>query len=289
MNDIETHIIAKADEILGTEGTAIVCRLLGGRSNYTYVIESGGRKFTFRVPGKNAGLFVDRNAELLALREVKPLGLTNNTLWFDLETGEKMAEYVEGTILSSVDATAYSSMCAAALRKIHGSGMKLKDYDPFGRLAAYEKLCTGYGFVHPAEYFSIKSEVKRLYEAMRPERLLPCHCDFQPSNLVMGTDRLYVLDWEYAGMNDPFYDIACHGDVGEREMRALLKAYVEHEPKKEELDRMFNLRAFQCLQWYNVASIKDRVGMGAELKLDFAQIAASYLVTAEKISSDIVR
>lgn len=283
MDKIEKYIVSRVDEILGTHSAAIVKRLLGGRSNYTYVVEADGKSYTYRVPGKNAGMFVDRHAELLALREVEPLDLTNKTVFFDIASGEKMAEYVEGTILSTVDSTLYSDEAAAALKKIHRSGIKLYDYDPFGRLARYEALAKDNGFSHPAEYFRLKDEVEKVYSDNRPSVLLPCHCDFQPSNLVLGSDRLYVLDWEYAGMNDPFYDIACHGDVGDREMRSLLTSYLGHKPETGDFRRMYNLRAFQCLQWYNVATIKDRIGLGEELKLDFSAIARSYIATAGKI------
>ncbi len=284
MDKIEEYIVSRAGEVLRGD-VKILNRLLGGMSNYTYVIECGGKKYTYRVPGKKAELFVDRDNEYRTIKAVDPLELNNRTVFFDVKSGEKMAEYVDGTILSSVDVVPFAESCAKVLHKLHESCISIDDYDPFGRLDSYEKLCAGYGFVHPDKYLRMRDNVHEVYDRLRPETLVPCHCDFQPSNLVQADDRLYVLDWEYAGMNDPYYDIACHGNVGYRESYALLKAYLGHEPGRDDILRMNNLRAFQCLQWYNVATAKEEIGLGKELKMDFTQIAMFFLSSAEKILS----
>jgi thiamine kinase-like enzyme len=113
--------------------------------------------------------------------------------------------------------------------------------------------------------------------------MVPCHCDYQPTNLVVSGDKLYVLDWEFAGMNDPFYDIACYGNVGFDKALALLEAYVGHKPTKEELQRLYFHRAFQCLQWFNVAIFKDRVGLSKDLNMDFNAVAFMFLGMAKDL------
>jgi len=284
---VEEYIVARTNEILGVSDARIFHRLLGGMSNYTYVVEAAGRKYTYRVPGKNASEFVDRKGELRALKEVEPLGLNNETVYFDLATGEKMAEYIEGIILSSTDVVSYSKQSAEALRKIHQSGMKLREYDPFGRIAHYENLCKESGFEHPQRYNDLKDRFKAIHSEMKHVPHVPCHCDYQPSNLVMSGDRLYVLDWEFAGMNDPFYDIACHGDAGFDKALSLLEAYVGHRPTTEELNRLYYLRSFQCLQWYNVATFKERIGLGKDLNQDFSAVAQFFIDMADDLLSRI--
>ena len=98
-------------------------------------------------------------------------------------------------------------------------------------------------------------------------------------------EKLFVLDWEYAGMNDPFYDIACYGNAGLDKALSLLEAYVGHEPTAEELRRLYYHRAFQCLQWYNVAIYKDKVGLSEELKMDFAKVAHFFMGGAKDLLS----
>ena len=113
--------------------------------------------------------------------------------------------------------------------------------------------------------------------------VVPCHCDYQPTNLVISGDKLYVLDWEYAGMNDPFYDIACYGNAGFDKALSLLEAYVGHQPTKEELQRLYFHRAFQCLQWYTVAIFKDRIGLSKDLNMDFNAVALMFMGMAKDL------
>lgn len=281
--NIEDYIIARVNALLHSDNARIVKRLEGGMSNYTYVVESLGKKYTYRVPGKFAERFVDRDDEWYNIQQVDTLGLNNKTTYMELLSGEKLAEYVEGTIMSETDVVSYNAMSVAALKKLHQSGLQLKDYNAFGRLADDERYCVEMGFQHPEEYRTLRAALDKMHEQYKQVKQVPCHCDYQPTNLVIDGDKLYVLDWEFAGMNDPFYDIACYGNAGFDKALALLEAYVGHKPEREELQRLYFHRAFQCLQWYNVAIFKDRVGLSRDLNMDFNAVALMFLGMARDL------
>ena len=274
--NVEEYIIARVNAVMHAGDAKIIKRLEGGMSNYTYVVECNGKKYTYRVPGKYAEKFVDRNDEWYNVKEVDKLNINNITTYFEIPTGEKLAEYVDGVILSETDIVSYNAMSAQALKKIHNSTLKFKDYNAFARLADYENYCINLGFVHPEEYMVLKNKLKNLQQMQKRVKLVPCHCDYQPTNLVVQGDKLYVLDWEFAGMNDPIYDVACYGNAGFDKALLLLEAYVGHKPVKEELQRLYFHRAFQCLQWYNVAIFKDRIGLSKDLNMDFNQVALMF-------------
>ena len=285
---IEEYIVFRVNALLHAHpstgsGARIVMRLEGGMSNYTYVVECQGKKYTYRVPGKFAEKFVDRDDEWANIQEVDLIGLNNVTTYMEIRSGEKLAEYVEGTIMSQTDVVSYNALSVAALKKIHGSNMKFKDYDAFGRLAQYERYCTETGFIFPQEYIDLRKKLDTIRATMTNVPKVPCHCDYQPTNLVISGERLYVLDWEYAGMNDPFYDIACYGNAGFDKALSLLEAYVGHQPTTAELQRLYFHRAFQCLQWYNVAIFKDRVGLSKDLNMDFNAVALMFLGMAKDL------
>ena len=285
---IEEYIVFRVNALLHAHpstgsGARIVMRLEGGMSNYTYVVECQGKKYTYRVPGKFAEKFVDRDDEWTNIQEVDRIGLNNVTTYMEIRSGEKLAEYVEGTIMSQTDVVSYNALSVAALKKIHGSNMKFKDYDAFGRLAQYERYCAETGFGFPQEYLALRKKLEDIRATQTNVPMVPCHCDYQPTNLVISGDKLYVLDWEYAGMNDPFYDIACYGNAGFDKALSLLEAYVGHQPTKEELQRLYFHRAFQCLQWYNVAIFKDRVGLSKDLNMDFNAVALMFLGMAKEL------
>lgn len=281
--NIEDYIVARVNALLHNQDAKIVKRLEGGMSNYTYVVETGGKKYTYRVPGKFAEKFVNRVDEWNNIQEIDKLDLNNKTNYVEIPSGEKLAEYVEGTIMSETDIISYNAMSVAALKKLHNSDIKLKDYDAFGRLDDDERYCREMGFTHPEKYLTLRRKLEEMRKAYAQVKLVPCHCDYQPTNLVIDGDKLFVLDWEFAGMNDPFYDIACYGNAGLDKALSLLASYVGHEPTNDELRRLFFHRAFQCLQWYNVAIFKDLVGLSKDLNMDFNQVALMFMGMAEEL------
>ena len=280
---VEEYIVARVNALMHTQDATIVKRLEGGMSNYTYVVETRGKRYTYRVPGKYAEKFVDRVEEWDNIQEVNRLGLNNATSYVEIISGEKLAEYVEGTIMSETDVVSYNDLSVRALKKIHGSDLHFKDYNAFGRLSDYERYCREMGFTHPKEYVDLRTRLDKMRQTFADIPLVPCHCDYQPTNLVVSGDKLYVLDWEFAGMNAPFYDIACYGNAGFDKALSLLEAYVGHKPTSAELRRLYFHRAFQCLQWYNVAIYKDRVGLSKDLNMDFNQVAAFFFGMARDL------
>lgn len=281
--NVEEYIVARVNALLHSDNAKIVKRLEGGMSNYTYVVECRGKKYTYRVPGKFAEKFVNRVEEWENIQEVNKLGLNNVTTYVEIMSGEKLAEYVEGTIMSETDVVSHNEMSVKALKKIHNSDLKFRPYNAFQRLDDDERYCFETGFIHPTEYIQLRKQLDAMHEAHIQVKHVPCHCDYQPTNLVIYGDRLYVLDWEFAGMNDPFYDIACYGNVGFDKALSLLEAYVGHKPTKEELQRLYFHRAFQCLQWYNVAIFKDRIGLSKDLNMDFNQVALMFFGMAKDL------
>ena len=95
--NIEDYIIARVNYLMRVRDAQIVKRLERGMSNYTYVVESQGNKYTYRVPGIYAEKFVDREDEQAVIQQVEELGLNNETVYLELRSGEKLAVYVEGT------------------------------------------------------------------------------------------------------------------------------------------------------------------------------------------------
>ena len=282
--NVEEYIVTRVNALMHTQDAVIVKRLEGGMSNYTYVVETRGKRYTYRVPGKYAEKFVDRVEEWDNIQAVNKLSLNNATSYVEVISGEKLAEYVEGTILSETDVVSYNEMSVKALKTIHNSNLRFKDYNAFGRLADYERYCREMGFTHPKEYIELRGKLDQMRQAHADVPMVPCHCDYQPTNLVVSGDKLYVLDWEFAGMNDPFYDIACYGNAGFDKALSLLEAYVGHKPTSQELRRLYYHRAFQCLQWYNVAIFKDRVGLSRDLNMDFNHVAAFFFGMAKDLA-----
>jgi thiamine kinase-like enzyme len=256
----------------------VIKRLEGGMSNYTYVVKVGENKKVVRLPGENADNFVDRKIELANTRMVEPLGITTKTEYFNVETGVKISSYIEGSSLHLLKVFPYEDV-AQMLRTIHESKLvAVNQYDHLKRLQTYENHSINLGYVLPKEYLDIKERFLIFFAHFNKMQKVFTHGDSQPSNFIQTYDgKLKIVDFEFTGMNDPFYDLACFGNITMEHALTLLPYYLEKEPSTDDLDRLYFWRAFQCLQWFNVATFKDMSGMSAKLHFDFSVIARQYM------------
>lgn len=285
-------IVEVTSSALGINPEEIIVkdRLMGGMSNYTYLISIKGVLHTFRIPGKNAEKFVDRTVEEHNINLVEELGLNNKTIYLDVENGYKIAEYIEGQPLSELDPLNFLEEAAQVLHKIHESGLQSEyDYDPLGRLELYENHTFEYNHKHSERYEELKGRFLALKDQyMNKERLTLSHGDSQISNFVKTpSETLRLMDWEFTGNNDPFYDIACFGNNDFNHALALLPVYLKRTPTTEEFNRLYFFRSFQCLQWHNVALYKEFIGLSKDLGVDFMFVANLYLDKAEGFLNNI--
>ena len=259
-------------------------RLMGGMSHLTYHIEIGGQDYTYRVIGKDGNLFVDRHIEKANLEIIRPLHLNNETVYFDVETGEKAAKYVAGTVLTQLDYQAYLDDVATALKKLHHSTLApAADYGLIERLNRYETFTE----IRSAMYLDLKNKWLDMYQKERKDQpKVFCHGDAQRSNIVIG-ERLYLLDWEYAGWNEFYYDIASFGNIDFEDALRLLDHYLGRKATQEEANLVRFYRMYQALQWHQVATRKDMIGLSEVLHFDFKMLAEKYLNLALRLYTEI--
>ncbi len=287
-------IISKISEILDVDADKIsnVERLLGGMSNLMFSFDFEGETYTFRVPGKNANVFVDRDIEFENIKRIGKLDLNNETIYFDTVDGYKIAKYVDGETLTSLGVADYYEQAAKMLKKLHTSDVKaVNDYAPLDRLTKYEALVVAEGFNEKRDrYIELKKKFISYSELLDNDELVICHGDSQTNNFIVTENKeLKLLDWEFTGNNHPFYDIACFGNTDFTHAVNLLPIYLERTPTNEEYKKLYLLRMFQCLQWHNVALYKHLIGLSEELKVDFLFFSNLYLDKAQGFLEDALK
>ncbi|MFI3329052.1 MAG: choline/ethanolamine kinase family protein [bacterium] len=256
----------------------VIKRFTGGMSNYTYLIKIENNLYTYRIPGANSEVFINRIVEKNNIEIVSKLDLNCKNLYLNISNGHKMSIFIEGEDLTNV-VVDYEEV-ANSLRKLHTSGLSaVNDYDKEERLSYYESLVNT---KHTDEYHELKNDLFNKLNEFKDIKLVFCHGDSQKSNWVQ-SNKLYLLDWEYSANNDPYYDIACFGNVDFNDAIKLLNSYLKKEPTNEEMNRLILNRLFQCLQWHNVALYKHEIGLSKSLNIDFEQISIKYLKTAQEL------
>lgn len=280
--------LENAKEILHASEVVVKERLLGGMSNYTYVIEADKVLYTLRILGEGAEKFVNRNHEKNNYHYFEDLDITNKTVYFNENTGMKISHYLEGTPLSLINEENYPyQKIAELLKKIHYADIKeCNAYKPFERLEEYENHIINLGFSHPSQYKKLHKYFYLFKEYLENIDLVFCHGDSQPSNFILNNEDLYIVDFEFVGLNDPIYDIACFSNIRMEDGLKLLEVYF-NDVTKEQYLRFYLWRCYQAFQWYNVAMYKELTGLSLKLHIDFKKVSENYLTLISTICDEI--
>lgn len=254
-----------------------VKELHGGMSNFNYLVLTANKKFVVRVPGDYAEKFVDREIEKYHIDLIKETMINQNVIYFDVESGIKISEYVDGVSLDQADFK--PSDISEVLKKYHHLNSNY-DYNPFERIKLFESYLTN----QSDQYFVLRSELANYQEYLLKQKTVFCHNDSQPFNMIKSQEKIYLLDWEYAGNNDPMYDLVCFTeDFGAdssfaKELITSYFGYYDLELEKRKL--LWTI--FQMLQWYNVALFKDNNNMSEKLGVNFLEVCDYFLETAQQ-------
>ena len=209
---------------------------IGGMSNKNYRIRFGDRDYVLRVPGYCSGEMVDRANEEFNARVASGLGVTPAVRYFDAATGIKLADFIPDAKTLHADTLrqdGHLDQIAAIYRRIHGAPTPLRNrFDIFAEMEKYERLIARVGAAMYPGWEAVRPRVMALRERLAAlgSVLTPCHNDAVPENFVRAGDgRLWLIDWEYSGMNDPMADFAAlfiENDLsGERQAYVLGKYF----------------------------------------------------------------
>lgn len=260
-------------------------QLLGGMMNGSYVVDNLGKKYILYMPTAQANEMVDRKEEKRHLDIVYPLGITSKNVYFDVEKGIKINEFINGDSLNNLSDYDEEKV-AIILRKLHESGLRSNlDYLPFERFVGFEKEALEFSPLDNT-YRLLKEIIFSNKDYLLNDPLVLSHNDFQKSNIVLNpeTNAYYMIDFEFMANNCEIYDIACFANNDVRDGERLLKAYFKN-PSADEYRKFYLWRIFISLQWYLVAIIKHYRKEGEKHHIDFLAVA-NHFVNIALISKD---
>jgi thiamine kinase-like enzyme len=211
----------------------------GGITNRNYKIRFGGDDYVVRVPGKDTNLLgIDRLAELAASELASEAGVAPKVAAMLEDPPCLVAEFLGARTMTAEELREPSSLIdvAADLRAIHGAEQFLpKEFSSFRIVETYAKTAAERGVDVPAEYEQAHEHAGRIEAALTgPEHEpVPCHNDLLAANFLHDGERLWIVDWEYAGMGDRYFDLgnfAVNNELGVDDEFALLTAYFDERP-----------------------------------------------------------
>jgi thiamine kinase-like enzyme len=210
-------------------------RLGGGLTNVSYKVTVGGAAYALRLAGEGTSDYIDRVAEEHNARVAAESGINAEVIFFDATDGTMVTRFVEGVSMNAGDGFGRDSgapvRAARALKRVHSLGRVFKSrFDVFAAIDGYLDLLRGWRTPLPEDYYEVgkRARAVRLALEMSPVALVPCHNDPWPGNLLDADGRIYLIDWEYSGMNDPMWDLAdlsVEAGFGPEQDCAMMEAY----------------------------------------------------------------
>ena len=277
-----TNIKELLSHIFNDKAT-IIAPLIGGMMNESFIVENHGKKYVLYISTPQANEMVDRVLEKENQNLVYQLGITSKNVYFDIDKGIKVNEYIEGSSLDKVNSFDYQKV-ATLLKTLHNSKTLSKEnYEPFKRFINYEKQAQSFNYDFGGDYKLLRDELFVHQQYLEKQPLSLCHNDAQKSNIVKDLkDNYYLIDFEFVGNNDPIYDIATFGNGSVEEGFNLLKEYFKDELDEDKKRRYYLWRIFISLQWHNVAIYKHFTGEGEIHGFNFLNVAKFFLENAKE-------
>jgi thiamine kinase-like enzyme len=232
---------------------------LGGLTNRVYRVGEGNGAVCLRFPGKGTEEYIDRRIEAVAARAAAKAGVSPDVLHADPATGVLVTRFVPRAVTMTPVLFASTPGAAArageAFRRLHASGPVFEfRFELFAMIDNYLALLARKDVAFPDGYHDVlrEAEAVRAALAARPVPLAPCHCDPLAENFLDTGGRMWIVDWEYSGMNDPMWDLgdlAIEGAFGAAEEEAMLAAYFSGPPPDFDRGRMVIYKAMCDLLW----------------------------------------
>lgn len=228
---------------------------LGGLTNLVFRV--GG--YCLRIPGKGTEEYINRANEAVAAREAARAGVSPEVLHFDTSSGLMVTRFIAGARTMSAEAykavPGASARAGKAFRKLHRSGAVFPfRFELFAMIDDYLKILSTKDVALPDGYHDVVREAETVRAALdtNPVEIVACHCDPLCENFLDTGERMWIVDWEYSGMNDPMWDLgdlSVEGAFDQVQEDEMLRAYFGGEPSAAQRGRVVIYKAMCDLLW----------------------------------------
>lgn len=186
--------------------------LPGGITNHNYVVRSGSQSYVARLGEDRALLGIDRRNEVVCQRAAHALGVAPAVLHH--ESGVLISEHVNARTLTPADVRdeAFVPRLAAVLRTLHDGWDKLTGeviyFSAFQTVRTYAGTARELKAKLPDDLGRLLDDARQLAGQVTPFVPVLCHNDLLAANILADERRVWLVDWEYAGMGHPLFDLA---------------------------------------------------------------------------------
>lgn len=243
---------------------------IGGLSNKNFKVEMEGEKYVLRVPGNGSEGMVNRSFEEENSFKASNLGVNPPVRYFNSKTGIKLVDFIKGAeTLNGGTIQRHDNLrqVAQILKTLHTSKIRFNnDFNVFLEILSYEKLLEQAGGKMYEGYDRLRADFFALEEKLNAYgvSLKPCHNDLVAENFVKSDNgQIYLIDWEYSGMNDPLWEFAAlfvENDFSEESQDYFLHQYYGDAIPEHTREKITIYIILQDVLWSIWTCIKEAAG-----------------------------
>lgn len=272
-NQLKSDAIISAAKVLNaeTEDIANIVVLKKGMTNRSFLFSCQGEKYIMRIPGEGTNHLIDRQKEEQVYRTILGKGLCDDVIYINASNGYKITKFIENARVCDPFAKEDVIACMKKLRSFHEQKLTVEhEFDLFAQIQFYESLWQGRKSAYK-DYKRTKENVWSLksYIEDHVEEKVLTHIDAVPDNFLFvdqghQNEAVLLIDWEYAGMQDPHVDLAMfciYSLYDKAHVEQLLQAYFPEGCSRETQIKIYCYIAVCGLLWSNWCEYKRSLGV----------------------------
>lgn len=274
-NNVDSNIINNICVTLkcGPNDINNISVISAGFTNVSFIFEVKGVKYVYRNPGGYSDEIISRKAEIFAQAEAAKLNIDDSVIKLD-ETGWKISYLIENVRNCNLDDEEEFVKSIQLIKKMHeGASVAPSDVKKFDTLAEGKRLLKKASFAKGnlfEEFNEVIKKSEKLDNLLKKSAIdlglksVICHNDtYTPNFLINDDGRVYLIDWEYAGVNDPANDIGCilcRGNYSEEQVELCLETYFGRKLNEKEERHFKAYIALSAFYWLCWGLYKDSIG-----------------------------
>lgn len=264
-----------------------------GMTNRSFFFDCKGHKYIIRIPGEGTEQLIKRSEEEVVYRAIAGKGLCDDVTYINAKDGYKITKYVHNARVCNPMDMEDVALCLAKLKEFHRMRLGVAhEFDIYGQIQYYEQLRQQPSIYEDYEITKASVwQLKPFVDCLPKEKILT-HIDAVPDNFLFTSEneetKVQLIDWEYAGMQDPHVDIAMfciYAGYGRDSIDHVIDLYFEGKCQLYERVKCYCYIASCGLLWSNWCEYKSRIGIEfGEYALkqylfakEYSEIAAQYI------------
>lgn len=272
-NQLQTNAISEIAQVMDVSPQDIVdiTILKKGMTNRSFLFSCHDQRYIMRIPGEGTDRLINRKQEAAVYDAIKDICICDDIVYLNPENGYKITKYIDNAHTCDPMNMDEVKDCMQRLKEFHEAALEVDHtFDIFGQIQYYEDLWKGQQSVY-RDYAKTKQNILSLknWIEKQPKKWSLTHIDAVPDNFLFfeeadGTRSIRLIDWEYAGMQDPHVDISMfsiYALYDKNQVDELIDIYFEKNCPDTVRIKIYCYIAACGLLWSNWCEYKRNLGI----------------------------